>query len=368
MKLFAAKEHLLQGVNTVQRAVSSKSPLPILSGILLTTKDNLLKFTATDLEMGIECTVPVTVEKPGSVVVPARYFSEVVRRLPDSRIEIETNLESQQITLRYGQSEITINGFSAEDFPVLPQIDGDNSITINASALRNMVKKVAFATSSETSRPIFTGVLLEIHGEELIMVATDTHRLAFNKGKAAVAAGTRDLSVIIPSRTVNEISKITGDDTQIRLSFSENQVLFEADNVCLISRLISGQFPNYSQVIPQGFATQVRVKTKDFLESVERAALLTKEGSNVIKISIEEMNMTLTSNSPEVGRIFEQLPIFAEGEKTEISFNSRYLQDVLKVSDEEEICLELSGALSPGIIKPTDNQNYIYLILPIRTL
>ncbi len=368
MKLYASRENLLHGVNIVQRAVATKNPLPILSGMLITAEDNTLKFTATDLEMGIECTVPVTVVEPGSVVVSARYFSEVVRRLPDIRIELEVNPNNHSTNIRYGQSEISIHGMSPEDFPILPQLDREKSVTINGSLFRNMIKQVAFAASSDNSRPIFTGVLLEINGEHLKLVATDTHRLAFRSGKIASSQNLDNLSVIIPGKTISEISKITGEDSQVQLTFTENQVLFEIDNICLISRLINGQFPNYNQVVPQGYKSRIRVKSKDFLESMERASLMTKEGSSVVKISIEELSMNITSNSPDIGRIYEQVQIYLEGEETSISFNSRYLLDVLKVADDEEVYLELTGSLSPGIVKPVGNENYLYLILPIRTL
>ncbi|MDA8211322.1 MAG: DNA polymerase III subunit beta [Clostridia bacterium] len=368
MKLYASRENLLHGVNIVQRAVATKNPLPILSGMLITAEDNTLKFTATDLEMGIECTVPVTVVEQGSVVVSARYFSEVVRRLPDIRIELEVNPNNHSTNIRYGQSEISIHGMSPEDFPILPQLDREKSVTINGSLFRNMIKQVAFAASSDNSRPIFTGVLLEINGEQLKLVATDTHRLAFRSGKIASSQNLDNLSVIIPGKTISEISKITGEDSQVQLTFTENQVLFEIDNICLISRLINGQFPNYNQVVPQGYKSRIRVKSKDFLESMERASLMTKEGSSVVKISIEELSMNITSNSPDIGRIYEQVQIYLEGEETSISFNSRYLLDVLKVADDEEVYLELTDSLSPGIVKPVGNENYLYLILPIRTL
>lgn len=368
MKLYASRENLLQGVNIVQRAVATKNPLPILSGILITAQDNTLKFTATDLEMGIECTVPVTVIEPGSVVVAAKYFSEVVRRLPDIRIELEVNPTNHSTNICYGQSEISIHGMSPEDFPILPQLDREKSVIINGSLFRNMIKQVAFAASSDNSRPIFTGVLLEISGEQLKLVATDTHRLALRSGKIASSQNLDTLSVIIPGKTISEISKITGEESQVQLTFTENQVLFEIDNICLISRLINGQFPNYNQVIPQGYKSRIRVKCKEFLESMERASLITKEGSSIVKISFEELSMNITSNSPDIGRIYEQVPIYLEGEETTISFNSRYLLDALKVADDEEVYLELTGSLSPGIVKPVGNENYLYLILPIRTL
>ncbi|MFZ3172603.1 MAG: DNA polymerase III subunit beta [Carboxydocellales bacterium] len=368
MKIYASRENLLYGVNIVQRAVATKNPQPILSGILLTAEGDALKFTATDLEMGIECTVPVTVVEPGSVVVTAKYLSEVVRKLPDIRIELEVNSSNYSTNIRYGESEISIHGLSPEDFPILPKLDREKTVVINGSMFRNMIRQVAIAASSDLSRPIFTGVLMDISGEQLTLVATDTHRLAYRRGKISSSHNIDNLSVIIPGKTISEISKIASEESQVQLTFTENQLLFEIDNICLISRLINGQFPNYNQVIPQGYKTRIRIKSKEFLESMERASLITKEGSSVVKICVEELSINITSNSPDIGRVYEQLPIFLEGEQTNIAFNSRYLLDVLKVVDDEEVYLELTGSLSPGIVKPAGNQNYIYLILPIRTL
>ena len=368
MKVIATKESLSYGVQVVQKAVSGKSPLPILSGILLQAKDNLLKITGTDLDIGIECNIPVTVAEEGSVVVPAKYFNEIVKKLPDTKIEIDLKKENNQIIIKYGQSEININGLPAEDYPMLPVIDKDYSITLKGNLFKSMIKQTVFASSFDNARPVFTGCLMDIKEDELNLVATDTHRLAYRRVKIDNQGSLANHSIIIPAKTLVEVNRLINEETEVTVSITENQILFEMDEISLISRLIEGQFPNYRQVIPTEFKSKVRIKTKDLLESAERASLMAREGSSVIKISVEDYNMTISSNSPEIGKIQENLPVFLDGDGTQISFNSKYFTDVLKVIESEEVNLELTGSLSPGIVKPVENNNFIYLILPVRTI
>lgn len=367
MKFLTTRENLVYGVQTVQKAVSLKNPLPILSGILLKAENNRVTFMATDLEMGIKCSIPVNVIEEGSVVLPARYMGDMVRRLPDTQIKIETDKENFSTVVNYGTSEFSLLGFSAEQFPALPEIDSNLKFSIKQELFKNMIRQVSFATSQDDNRPIFSGILMEKEGDSIHLVATDTHRLAFRKGTTVSDGSEQTVSVIIPAKTLNEVNRImTGEEKEIMVTFSDNQVVFETEDVKIFSRLIAGQFPNYKQVIPQGCKTKIKVRTRDLLESVERASLLVKEGTNVIRITVNRHEMIINSNSPDIGKIHEVLPIHIEGEETQIAFNSRYLSDVLKVIETDEILLELTGSLSPGIIKPENEENYIYLILPVR--
>lgn len=366
MKIISTKDNLVHGVQTCQRTISTKNPLPVLSGILLKADNGKLTFTATDLEVGIECTVPVSVEDNGEVVLPAKILGEIVRKLPDVKIYLDVNKQNNTAVIRYGQSKFDLRGFSSEDFPILPEIDSSFMLSIKQELFKNMIKQVIFATSNDDNRPIFTGVLMEINDDNVRLVSTDTHRLAFRAGKTQKGVEW-EKSIIIPGKTLNELSRIlTGEGEEVIISFGDNQVFFEIPGVRLISRLIEGQFPNYKQVIPEGCKTKIKVNSRKLLEAAERASLLAREGSNFIKMAVNQDNMTISSNSPDIGKIEEQLVIEMEGEETEIAFNSKYLIDVLKVIDSEEIFLELTGSLSPGIIKPAKGENYVYLILPIR--
>ncbi len=369
MKVIASKDNFLHGVQVVQRAVSAKNPLPVLTGILVKASEGHLTFSATDLELGIECVVPVTVEEQGGVVLPAKYFTEIVRRLPDVAINFESNKEKNNTIIKYGQSEFNLLGMPEDDFPLLPKIDSDSILTVKQEHFKTMIKQVGFATSNDDNRPIFTGILMEIEQGNMKLVATDTHRLAYRTSLIENGEEVLEKSVIIPGKTLNELNRImTGEGEDLRIAFGENQVVFEMPGIRFISRLIEGQFPNYRQVIPQGCKTKIKVKTKELMDSAERASLLAKEGSNVIKFNIEEEYMLISSNSPDIGKIEEQIPIVMEGEKTQIAFNSKYLIDVIKIIDTDEMILELTGPLSPGIIKPIDDESYIYLILPIRVV
>lgn len=367
MKILCSKENLLYGVNVVQRAVSSKNPLPILAGILFRTEENQLILTATDLEIGIECRIPVTVIHPGSIVLPAKYVTELVRKLPDTKIEVTTNPDDLVASIKYGQSELEIKGLPSEEYPLLPDIDSSNKIQMVGDIFKTMIRQVGFATSTDANRPIFTGVLIESENSQITMVATNTHRLTWSKRNAAYS-GPEKTTILVPVKTLNEVSKLIADDEELTMYITANQVLFQIKDIRVISRLIDGQFPNYHQVIPQGYKTKIRIKTSELATSVDRAALMAREGSNIIKLSAHDHVMEITSNSPDFGKIHEEIPILLEGEETQIAFNSKYLLDVLKIIDTEEIFIDLTGSLSPGIIRPADVDNYLCLILPLRTV
>ncbi len=368
MKILCNRENLAYGVQVVQRAVSAKSTLPILSGILLQTENNRLNLTATDLELGIHCSIPVQVIEEGSVVLPARIFLEIVRKLPDTPIELEMAPGAKTLTVHYNPSQFTINTMDPEEFPVIPELDGNIEVSLKSVIYKHMVKQIAFASASDENRPLFTGILFAIEHDIIKLVATDTHRLALRTGTSETNNETNWKS-IIPVKALVEVSRLLKDEDQtIQISMNKNQVLFRFGEISLISRLIEGQFPNYKQVIPSSCKTKIRVNSKSLLEAVERASLFARDGSNVIKLKSQASILVITSNSPELGKVYEEVPIEIQGEETQIAFNSRYLIDVLKVVDSEDIVIELTGSLSPGIIRPIEVNNYIYLILPVRTI
>lgn len=364
MKIICTRQNLIQGVATAQRGVSTKNPMPILSGILLMAKDNQLEFKATDLEMGIQCTIPANVQEEGSIVLPAKYLGEIVRKLPDTPIQIETE-QGFNAVIRYGQSEITINGFEAEEFPAFPVPHGNNTFHLPEDELKEILRQILFAASTDENRPVFTGVLIEITEGNLRLVATDTHRLALREEK--VNDILENVSVIIPGKTLNELSRVIGTpDRSVDISLGDNQVIFSMEDTSLVSRLIEGQFPNYRQVIPQGYKTRLRIKTKDLLEALERASLLARVGTQIVRLSLETDKVILFANT-EVGRIHEEVPIFLEGETMQISFNAVYLIDALRAIGSENIYLELTGPLSPGILRPVEGDHYLSLVLPVRS-
>ena len=364
MKILTRKETLNNAIQQVQRAVSLKNPLPILAGIKFEPRESQVLLTATDLDIGIRCSFPAEVIKEGTTVLPARYISELVKRLPDLPVYIESDPDSGSVKIQYGKSETRINGYPPEEFPELPLPEGIYTFTLPGDLLKEIIRQVVFATGNEESRPVFMGVLFEINGSELQVVATDTYRLAWRR-VILENYKENDISLIIPGKTLNELLRIIGSNEQIEVTVTQNQILFVSGNVWLISRLIEGSFPKYKQVIPQDHILMVRLKTKDLLDATERASLLVQEKSPVIKLNIAE-NKLIVSAYSEAGRVHEELDVYQEGENLQIAFNAHYLGDVLKVIGSEEMTIELSGPLSPGVIKPVGNDEYLSLLLPVR--
>jgi DNA polymerase-3 subunit beta len=364
----------LEGVQTVQRAISSKSVLPpILSGIYIEAKDNEIYLKATDLEIGIEYVIPANVEDNGSSVLPARYFVELVKKLPSMELFIE-EIENSQIRISYGKSEIVLNSYDADEFPPLQQFDQTSYLSIKKNILIGGIKNVSIAASSDYTRPIFTGILMEIfQGNLLKLVATDTHRLAYTEINLGEETSDFNTSVIIPSRSLIEISRIFKmDEGEVRIYIDRNKILFQSDGIKITSRLIEGKFVNYKQVIPDDFSTRVRLMKRGFSDSLERASLLSRDDlskrkHNTVKLSVGEAEMKISSKSSQIGELEEELPIHLEGNTLEIGFNAKYLLDVLRVIDTDEVVMDLTTELSPGIIRPVDGKdNSLFLVLPIR--
>ena len=366
MKIFCSKDALLSGVNAVQRAVSSKNTLPILQGILIKAEQQSLQFAATDLEMGIRCEVPAQVIEEGIMVVPAKLFTEVVRKLPDTTITLEER--DKAITISYHQSEIILNGYDPEEFPLLPDLLDPISFTLTTTIFKNMIRQTVFSCAIEENRPVFNGTLLQIEGSSIRLVATDTHRLAYSIAEIPNPEES-NFSGIIPAKTLSEIYRLLRDEDEVlTINFSNNQVVFQFGSIYLVSRLIEGVFPNFKQVIPQTCETKVKLPVRSFLEAVERASLLSrdKNGANIIRINVENNELRIDQTS-EFGKISEQINIELEGKDVMIAFNAKFLIDALKVINSEQIIFELSDPFSPGVMRPLDDPNYLYLVLPVRT-
>lgn len=369
LKIIASKENLLDGINAVQKAVSNKNTIPILSGIFLKAVDNNLLFAATDLEIGIECKVPVQVIEEGEIVLPARHFSELVRKLPNTKIIINYLSDIIGVSIQYDDAEVNLKGWPGDEFPLIPELEGNFSIEVETNILKNMIKQTIFATATDDNRPIFTGVLFELENNELHMVATDTHRLALRSGILKNNQN-KSISIIIPGKTLGEVNRIIKEeDEALIIKGNMNQISFETQDTKIISRIIEGKFPNYKQVIPQEYKSLLKVKTKAFQETIERANLFSseKDGTSIIKLVMGDGFLEITSKS-EMGKVEEKIPSYSEGENIEISFNAKYLLDALKIIDTEDLNINLSGPLSPGIIKSGNHNNFIYLILPLRTV
>lgn len=371
MEFSCTRQELLEAVNAVSRAVSPKAAIPVLSGIYLEVFDDLLRLVATDMELGIEYTIPVRTVKTGSTVVNARIFNEMARRLPDGPVTFSISDENPALKVRYHGSELTLNTMNPQEFPLLPTIlDGDR-ITMSQGQFKEMTRLVCFAASSDESRPWFTGVLWDISDSEIKWVATDTHRLALLSGSNPDISIAQDRQVVLHAKTLSDVAKLlTEDDSKMQLTMTRSQVLISTERMRVILRIIEGQYPKYQQVIPREFKTRLTISAKALAEAVDRGSLaaLGKEGSNIIKLSVEGNTLTIRSNSPEVGHIYEEVYVDIEGEPIPIAFNYRYLQDALKVISSDDIYLDLSGTLAPGVVRPFSEEGYLYLIVPVRTV
>ena len=365
MKFLIEKEKLQYAIQKVQRVISTRSPLPVLTGILFECSEGLLKLTATDMEMSIMCLVPAEVSSPGNLVIPAKYISEFAKRLPNVPIEFDTIGDAKLATIRYGMSEFNINGYSAADFPLLHFFKEEFSFLVSSEELKDIIRKVIYASSNDDSRPIFTGVLLEIEGQEAALVATDTFRLAMKKFKIDVPSPSL-INVVVPGKTLNEVVRVMGSNDKVRITLSKNQIMFKTEDMVIISRLITGRFPSYRQVIPDHFDCLIRSSIQELLESAERASLLAGERNSLIVFQSQKNGIVISVRS-ENGWIREDIPATVEGENYDILFNVHYLCDVLRSCDGDEILVKLTGTYSPAVIAPPEEDGYLSVIVPART-
>ncbi|MEN6414010.1 MAG: DNA polymerase III subunit beta [Veillonellales bacterium] len=368
MKITCKKEQLNTAVQTVQKAVSTKTQLPILTGIYLAAADNSLELQATDYEIGMSCTIDAIVEEPGNVVLSGKYFQEMVRRLPGDTINISSSTEDRTIKITANAAQFNLLSMPAEEFPVLQKQTSEQVVTVKDNVLKELIKKTVFACAADESRPIFTGGLLEINQENIIMVATNTHRLALKKD--IIENNSASVKMIIPAKIMNELARVMVSEVplDVQIHWLRNQVAFAFDNVYMISRLIEGQFPDYTKVIPPNFATTVKLNTHDFLDAVERASLLARDGDyNIIRLYFKENSVIITSNNPEVGKACETVAAQIEGNELKIAFNAKYITDILKNIAAEQLIFSLNTSLSAASIQSSEDEDYIYIITPVRT-
>ena len=369
MKFICDKDVILKAINSVTKAVASKTTMPVLEGILIQTNDNEVKLTTYDLEIGIEYIINCEVIEQGATVVNATMFSEIIRRLPDSEINIAVN-DNNLLVIECEGSLYKLATMNPDEFPELPKIDIENSIEIEQNSLKDMIKKTIFAVSTEENRPIFTGCLFEIKNNKLNVVAVDGFRLAW-KSKF-LQNQVNDFAAVIPGRTLNEINKILLDtfDT-IKIGISKNQALFEMENCKIVTRLLDGEFLNYSSVIPDNWETRIKVDKNNMQNCFERVSLISassieKEKKYPVKVNVE-IGKVVISCTNQTGDAKEEMYVETEGQNLEAGFNPKYFLDVFRAIDEPEVFIEFGTSISPCIIKSTEeNGDYIYMVLPIR--
>ena len=369
MKIICEKDNILKALNSVTKAVATKTTMPILEGILIQTNDNEVKFTTYDLEIGIEYVINCEVKEQGATVVNAIMFSEIIRRLPDSEIKITLD-EKNLLVIECEGSLYKLATMNPDEFPELPQINIENSIEMEQNSLKDMIRKTIFAVSTEENRPIFTGCLFEIKNNKLNVVAVDGFRLAW-KSKF-LQNKINDFSAVIPGRTLNEINKIIVDSYDIiKIGVAKNQALFEMENCKIVTRLLDGEFLNYSSVIPENWETRIRVDKNTIQNCFERISLISsssieKEKKYPVKVNVDIGKVTISCTN-QTGDAKEEMYVTTEGKNLEAGFNPKYFLDALRNIDDQEVFIDFGTSISPCIIRPTqEGGDYIYMVLPIR--
>lgn len=364
MRATCARKDLHQGVQTVSRAIAGRSAWPILNNVLLRTEDGHIRLTAFDLELGIECSVPATIEEEGSLTVPARLIAEMLSTLPDADVQISVD-EQNAVNVKCGKSDYTLLGLPPEEFRPLPEIPDGRGFEITQAALHDMITQTVFAVSPDESRAILTGILLILQENGIKLVSTDGHRLALRTSTVANATG--EASCIVPRRAFDELSRLLEEeDSPVTVSIADSQIKFVVNGVTIVSRLIEGQFPNYERVIPTECDKKLTIPAEEFLARVRRASIVARENANRVVFRAEGDRLIITAESGDVGKAYEELEIVKEGEDVEIAFSAKYLIEFLSVVGTEGVFMELSGPLNSGAMKPVGNDDYLYVVMPMQ--
>ena len=373
MQLSCLQENLSRGLSVVQRAVATRTTLPITQNVLLSTYNSLLKLAATNLEIAISTWIGAQVEEEGSITIPARLLTEFVNSLPVERIDIAMNPQPLGLDLECARFEAHINGRDADDFPPIPTVESGVIGKISSSVLKDAITHVAFAAATEESRPVLTGIKVDLKGDSFTFVAADGFRLAVYEGKLAEAVS-EDVSFIMPARAFQEVNRLIGtDDTTIEFTVtpSKSQALFRLDNVELVSQLIQGTFPNYSQLIPEGHDTRAVVDQTAFLSATRTASIFARDGSGIVRLNVLPAEngsggkLSISSRAEELGDNQGEIDATVEGDESKIAFNSKYLSEVLDVLGSGEIALETTTSSSPGVIRPVSKEGYIHVVMPM---
>jgi DNA polymerase-3 subunit beta len=365
MKLVIARDQLRNAIGNVQSVVSTRSTLPMLQYVLMVAKNNTLKLIATDLEVGIECVVECDeMRQEGTVTLPCKKLHEVVNILPQGAVNIAAS-ESNAVLLTSGVVRYKLMGMPPDEFPKSPEVKREKTFSIAQSLLKEMLKKVSFSISTDPNRINITGLLLALTQSQLRLVSTDGRRLSYARHKLENAPD-GDVSYIIPRKTVSELERLLGDDGDVNIFLSDNQIAFEFGNLLIISNLIDAIFPNYEQVVPKGYDKKVIAEKEPFAVATKRAQILTTDRYNLVKYEINQGKMVVTTNSPEVGEVKDELDVEYQGESISIGFNPEFVLDVLKIVDEDKVTIELKDSQSSGLLKPVENEDYMYVVMPVR--
>jgi DNA polymerase-3 subunit beta len=375
MKVNVNQQQLAHCVSMVSRAVSPRSTLPVLGNILVKTDNGRLRLSATNLELGISCWIGARVEGEGAITVPARTFTDLISNLPADKVVLSLDNSTQTLNVKCGTSETNIKGIDAEEFPPIPEPNLDEGVPLNVTTFKEMVQQVAFAASTDEARPVLTGVLLKLDGENITMAATDGFRISIRED-AITNPVSQPIEAIIPARALVELARIigSGEETLIMTFPPERgQVIFHMDNLELASQLIDGNFPDYRAIIPQNFKTHTLLSTNGLLKACKQAEIIAREGTNVARLNIIPETDEATPGVLEISAISEQtgtsevmVDASVDGVPLLVAFNVRFLREVLEVIRADNVWLETNAANTPGLLHPQGDEHFKHIIMPMH--
>jgi DNA polymerase-3 subunit beta len=380
MKVSCLQEQLSKGLSVVGRAVATKTTLPVLNHILLATENTeeggRLKLAATNLEISITCWVQARVEEEGEITVPARLLADFVSNLGNEYVNLALDEQTLTLNVTSGRYEANIKGIAAEDFPSLPSVsNAPIGTTIASNVFREAIAQVAFAASTDETRPVLTGIFTSFTGDIMTMAAADSFRLGV-KTASLLTSVASNFSIIVPARAMVELSRIVADDDspiEIWVTANKSQALFKAQGINFTSSLIEGSFPNYQHIIPKKFDTRCVVSTTDFLKAVKVSSLFARDsGGNIIRVAVtpgEDVNpggIMLSANAAEVGDNRNEIEATVDGQPAQIAFNAKYLTDVLGAISTSQVAIELQSPSNPGVLKPVGKEDYVHVIMPMH--
>ena len=371
MNLSCMQENLAKGLGIVGRAVATRTTLPITNNVLMSTDGGRLKLSATNLEIALSYWVGAKVEEEGAITVPARLLTDFVNTLPADKVDIALN--GKTLRVRCARVEAKVSGVDADDFPPIPKIAEGMDAKIDAEVLQQAISQVAFAAATEDTRPVLTGVHAEFEGSNLTLAAADGFRLAVYKA-SLLSPVEGKTGIIIPAKALSELSRLLSEQeesVEITVSPTKSQILFRLKNAELVSQLIQGTFPNYSQLIPQSFTSRAVINTSDFLKATRTASIFARDASGIIRLIVAsggELNMgklTLSARAEEIGENVGDIDATVKGENAKIAFNAKYLTDVLSAIKESQVALEATTPSSPGLFRPVGSENYVHVVMPM---
>src|SRR3954471_3946425 len=362
LRISVSKDELVSALGVVSRAVSTRTSVQILSGILLEAAAGELRLAATDMELSLRATVSAQVEGDGAVVLPGRTLVDIARLLPGEDVTIEHRAAESVVHVGSGSASYTLHTYNAEDFPRLPELTETETFTVDREALLETIGRVARAASRDEARPVLTGVLVQFAGDKLVMAATDSYRLAVKE--TGLDSPAPELEAIVPSRALQELARIPGDGDEISLGVQENQVLFSTGGVWLTTRRIDGQFPNYRQLLPEAFEHELTISRAELLDVVRRAAVMIQRATP-LQLRFADGEVMVVARTHEVGESKESMPVAYSGEPLEIGFNAEFLKEGLESVQGDDVKMKLISPLRPAIL--TDEaDDFTYLVMPIR--